>query len=775
MKDVFSSTYNTMTWIDGNLYHDSMRKLFANTSNVFFMTNYNVWKKNFTYIHGQLDSQRKINIEALENKFQISLDSNESVFSLIFCLETYYSIILRIIGFKAIEKNINYSESLFDDTTYKDKGIKNYKCKEYYDWFLNIEGIQPLIKEIFAEINIDDIRHHDDFISIMYEKIFPKQVRHGLGEYYTPFWLSSYVIEAVTLGDTERAVKKYIDPSCGVGTFLVALIKKFKVESENSIFSNICGIDINPLTVLAAKTNFLLYYSEEYEINNQTALFIPIYEADTIAINEVNRPMFAASENYDAVPKIKYDYIVGNPPWVNWEYLPKEYKYAHTGLWKYYNLYAQKGISANFIKEDVSVLMTYVVVDNYLRDGGRLGFLVKETLFKSIKQGEGFRSFRIQPKNVDLKVFRVDDLVSIKPFKDAATRTAILFLEKGKKTEFPVDYIVWKKTKKNTHIDDNINTYNLSKYFDIVNLKARPSVSSSPKSGWITEGEEDEAISSKVLGQNNYTARTGVFTGGANGIYWLQIDDSNDKELIVHNITDHAKNKVKKISVKIEKDFVFPFLTGKELNFWNYSYSKYILCPHTSQSKMYPIDKGTLKHYPYTEQYFNIFKEELESRKGFTSFDKDIHNNYYYALQRIGEYTFAPYKVSWRYIAKDFTPAVIEYADDKYLGNKNIICNEKIISIGLNNRDEAYFLCGIISSKPYRKTIESFMVGTQITPSIINRLYIPKYDKDNPIHKQISNICYHGHQVKEKSPDLEKIDDLVNTLLNEEMYEKPAV
>ena len=100
-----------------------------------------------------------------------------------------------------------------------------------------------------------------------------------------------------------------------------------------------------------------------------------------------------------------------------------------------------------------------------------------------------------------------------------------------------------------------------------------------------------------------------------------------------------------------------------------------------------------------------------------------------------------------------------------FLGVKNIIGNEKIISVGLNNKDEAYYLCGLLSSTPYRETIESYMVGTQITPSIIKRLNLPKYNSENKDHVSISTLCKKGHSVKDKIKYLNQIDDLVQKMI----------
>lgn len=751
---------NEISWYQGSIYTNSINKIFKA---IKLSPSYYDWKGKFTYIHGEFDTQRKIDIAKLESTFNVEIGSHqEELFKLIYSLETYYSIILRIIAHKAVFGSCSYNSSIFDESTYIAKGITNYSSIDYYNWFLTVPGMESLISDVYNAIILEEIETEGDAISKIFECIFPKEIRHSVGEYYTPYWLAREVIDRITKDDNEAHCKKFIDPACGSATFLVALINKYKAPSQNRIFTNVCGIDINPLTVLAAKTNFLLLYSKSCAFSTSDPLEIPIYHADTIAINDI-ATLFADTNQYESVPKQKYDYIVGNPPWVNWEYMPDNYRMQHAQLWQYYGLFSQKGLNSNFIKEDISVLLTYVVIDNYLATGGKIGFVVKETLFKSIKQGEGFRKFRITPKKIDLKVIRVDDLTKIKPFRDAVTRTAIIYIEKGDKTTYPVDYVVWTPTSKIKSFENNA-LFNLSEFIDFEVLKARPSVQNIINSGWITESPEEMNYSKFTLGTNDLVARTGVFTGGANGIYWLKINSEQNGNVLVSNITERAKNKMKKVQLEVEKDYVFPFLTGSDLDFWAYSYSKYILCPHTAETKMYPIDKKILAQYPLTEHYFEEFKKELEERKGFTSMDRPIHEQFYYALQRIGVYTFAKYKVCWRYISKNFTPAVVEYVEDQYLGKKNIIGNEKIISIAFDNKDEAYYVCAVISSTPYRKTIENYMVGTQITPSIINRLKIPKFNSQDNQHLELSRLCQEGHKSNlPKDEFVNQIDAIVKS------------
>jgi hypothetical protein len=728
------------------------------------ITDFQQWKTDFTAIHGLLDSQRKLDIGGLCATYQIDCDNQDDIFKLVFCLETYYTIVLRLLAFKVVFKDTQITTQIFDKDYFLQKGIQNYTCKDYFNWFLAIPTIENELNEIEISKYLEN--SETDFIKEIFEAVFPSPVRHAMGEFYTPDWLANFTIQTLTENDELAHQKNYLDPTCGSGTFIFNVIKQFQKKSNNQIFKQVFGIDLNPVSVLAAKTNYLILYAQCFDFSEKEPLQIPVFYADAIQAKFENKMIFSDFVNeYENITIPKVDYLVGNPPWVNWEYLPTDYKLRTAYLWQYYNLFAVKGLEAGFIKEDISVLLTYVALDKYLKDDGKLGFVVKETLFKSIKQGEGFRKFKIFPTNIPVNPYRVDDLTLFKPFKDVVNRTALLFIQKGEAVKYPTSYVVWQPLNGKRTFENNFNIKQLCKYIEFVPKKAQPADAKKLNSGWITVETKNLDKTNLILGKSDYLARTGTFTGGANGIFWLNILEKNNDLLVVQNITERAKNKMKTVKTELETEFVFPFLTGNDLEFWQYSYSKYTLCPHTAESKMYPIDLKILGNYPKTLEYFESFKTELQDRKGFTTFDKHIQLANYYAIQRIGGYTFAPYKVAWRYICKEFRPAVIEYADDKYVGKKNIIPNEKIIFVGLHDRQEAYYLCGLLSSTLYRQTIENYMIGTQITPSIISRLNLPKFDKNNEFHLKISELCQNGHFAENKEVFISEIDVIVENML----------
>lgn len=786
------------------------------------------WKSTFIFLHGELDSQRKINQQAVKAKYDIIITNKEDIFIFAFALEIYYSILLKLIAYRKLNGEAtthNLLNNILEGNYFIEKHLLNYSAPEYYNFVEKIDEIKEFLKSLLEIIhNNPKIENDFDFIKMIYEELFPRELRHSMGEFYTPDWLAEFTINELVKNDENPQSKTYLDPTCGSGTFLFCIMRTLQ-KGQDSLSNKIFGIDINPLAILAAKTNYILFMPQSPQEDTLLPFFNtdlikhPKYQHEIYTLfdikeqknkfsfidNDIHIPIskyniedisilyMAATKNYVNLPdnlkkvydQIKtlprdqktaildrlaliaindVDYIIGNPPWVNWEYLPKDYKKETEKVWQYYELFDYKGLNSIFIKEDISSLITYVAVDNHLKNGGKLGFVLKESLFKSSKQGAGFRKFYLPKTKTHLYPYCVHDLTRFSPFNGINNKTYILFLDKDKKWEYPITFIEWvPKGKKSFSEFASIST--VVKSFEYIKKLASPLDKKNRQAGWITLSEKNNNDLERYLGKPSYKARTGVFTGGANAIFWLRIlGETKQNTVEIENITDRAKNKMKVISTTLEKEFVYPLITGSDISLWGFEYSRYIVVPHTKESKMYPVKNDVINKHPLTKKYFEIFKTELENRKGFTSFDRKIHQDYFYTLQRIGDYTFKPYKVAWRYIAKEFTPCVIETVKDKYLGEKNSIPNEKVIYIGIDSKEEAYYLCGLLSSKTIRNIINSFVVNIQISPSTINNIKIPKFDTGNPRHKEISDLCYEGHRSKNKEIQLGKIDEIVQAI-----------
>jgi hypothetical protein len=74
-----------------------------------------------------------------------------------------------------------------------------------------------------------------------------------------------------------------------------------------------------------------------------------------------------------------------------------------------------------------------------------------------------------------------------------------------------------------------------------------------------------------------------------------------------------------------------------------------------------------------------------------------------------------------------------------------VIPHEKLMLIPFEQPDEAFFVCGVLSSSAARRFIHSRMVETQIAPGVISNLALPRYDAGNEQHRAITSACRAGH------------------------------
>jgi hypothetical protein len=140
-----------------------------------------------------------------------------------------------------------------------------------------------------------------------------------------------------------------------------------------------------------------------------------------------------------------FDCIVGNPPWVRWSKLPDAYRERVKPTCERYGIFSKnKRHGGNEL--DISAMITYTTSDKWLKEGGRLAFVITGTIFKN-PSSAGFRHFKLEPSNaksLHLAPISVDDMKALKPFNDAANHTVVAIFDKTKKPgTYPVPYRLW--------------------------------------------------------------------------------------------------------------------------------------------------------------------------------------------------------------------------------------------------------------------------------------------------------------------------------------------
>ena len=733
------------------------------------------WREDFRYIYGDVSSNLSSNSKLDPDKLLRAYGtgrleketSAEALQTLFFAIQTCYSILIKYIMWDLLlgdsgEPAPSHEEIILG-TFARRRGVANYCREDWYCWPLSelgsgfdrvMDDILDIVRayrtpEIPAGFRFDA---NFDFIKQIYGSMIPKELRRALGEFYTPDWLAEAALQSAVAASEagDIAALSILDPTCGSGTFLVKAIA-MKRESGcglEEILSTVRGMDINPLAVLTAKTNYLLSILDL--LDGTTPVAIPVFHTDIIAL--------ASSAESRRMPK--FDIIAGNPPWVNWEYMPASYRRKSQHLWTDYGLLSSKGLDLSFSKEDVSVLITYIVMDLLLKDRGTLAFVIRQGVFKSAQNGAGFRRFTLRD-GTPIRAVKVMDLSGVRVFEDAAASAALFLARKGQETVYPIPYSLWRRSVglKSRAFASCSHLPEVMSQVSIEDLWAAPASKTDRASPWITAPKDRLDAIRPVLGTNPYRARTGVFTGGANAVYWLKIHGGSGPYITVSNITARAKRKTVPVTAEIEKDLVYPLLRGGDVRKWRVSYSAYLLCPHTPETKIRPIPQaGLALRAPRTLAYLERFRSGLDARKGFAGWEKEIQRREFHAILRIGSYTFSPYKVIWRYIASQFICAVIGTVNDPWLGEKLLLPNEKIMYVSTGSEMEAYYLCGLLSSTLISQCVESYMTPTSISTHVLNKLSIPPYDPADRLHSEIAQLCKEGHGKADILPYIQEID-----------------
>jgi hypothetical protein len=171
-------------------------------------------------------------------------------------------------------------------------GVHNFLEEDFFSWVARAPtGLRAarMMLERLASYDLSAV--DEDILKTLYQDLVDPEARHDLGEYYTPDWLAEYMVQAVLTKPT----KSVIDPACGSGTFLAAVIRKKKSELKDKlakdellehILETVRGVDVHPLAVILSRTTYLISIGTELLSSRKGSIAIPVYMADSIRLPE---------------------------------------------------------------------------------------------------------------------------------------------------------------------------------------------------------------------------------------------------------------------------------------------------------------------------------------------------------------------------------------------------------------------------------------------------------------------------------------------------------
>ena len=220
-----------------------------------------------------------------------------------------------------------------------------------YDWYWEKDGeLNNAIRKTLWYLNQYDFdRITRDVFKHVYQFHMDKRQRKLVGEYYTPDPIVNYILDKVGyVSQVDLRQTRLIDLGCGSGTFLVEAVNRLKHlylglspkeilymvagrSAASRELGSIFGFDIIPFAAYLAEANLLFQLIDEIKSAKSGDPQFRIDKFQIYRTNSLQPPAEVASMDdwvvgiesaeVSKVKQLKFDFVVGNPPYVEVENL----------------------------------------------------------------------------------------------------------------------------------------------------------------------------------------------------------------------------------------------------------------------------------------------------------------------------------------------------------------------------------------------------------------------------------------------------------------------
>ncbi len=225
----------------------------------------------------------------------------------VYLVHTYLSVFSKLLAYAVLKPATHPSDDelrgILSGEAFTALNVANFVEGDFFYWVSTPEFFQqlaPTLRELYNQIleyEFTDVE--EDILKGVYQELIDIDTRHALGEYYTPDWLCERVVDDLHL---ERGFYA-LDPACGSGSFLRALVARYRREwpdmPPQQIANQVKGVDVHPLSVQIAKTTLLLALGEGVA-RARAPVVLNVYLANTLFLSsdEAKKSLFTSGHHF---------------------------------------------------------------------------------------------------------------------------------------------------------------------------------------------------------------------------------------------------------------------------------------------------------------------------------------------------------------------------------------------------------------------------------------------------------------------------------------------